>query len=80
MERRAWGGAVVPRGRSEHGRSCSGGFGGDKVSAQGWSLELDAVSAVHDAVQCRVGQGGISDDLVPAADRDWLVISSEPRS
>ena len=24
-ERRAWGGAVGPRGRSVHGRSCSGG-------------------------------------------------------
>jgi hypothetical protein len=28
---------VDPRGRSEHGRSCSGAFGGDKMSAQGWS-------------------------------------------
>jgi hypothetical protein len=61
---------VDPRGRSEHGRSCSGAFGGDKMSAQGWSLELDAMSAVHDAVQRRVGQGGVSNDLVPAADRD----------
>ena len=50
-----------PRGRSAHGRSCSGGFGGDKMSAQGWSLELDAVSAVHDAVQRRVGQGGVAE-------------------
>jgi hypothetical protein len=28
------------------------------------------MSAVHDAVQRRVGQGGVSNDLVPAADRD----------
>ena len=28
------------------------------------------MSAVHDAVQRRVRQGGVSNDLVPAADRD----------
>jgi len=31
------------------------------MSAQGWSLELDAMSAVHDAVQRRIGQGGVAE-------------------
>src|SRR6266851_8391960 len=68
-ERRAWGGAVDPRGRSGHGRSCSGAFGGNEVTAQGRPFEFDPVYAVDDAIEDRVGQGGIADHLMPAVDR-----------
>ena len=61
MERRAWGGAVGPRGRSRHGGSCSGTFGSDEAAAQGRSLELDAMGAMDDAVEDGVGQGGIAE-------------------
>src|SRR5216684_1728653 len=50
-ERRAWGGAVGPRGRSRHGGSCSGTFGGDEAAAQGRTLELDAMGAMDEAVE-----------------------------
>src|SRR5438552_19143793 len=59
-ERRAWGGAVGPRGRSTHGRSCSGAFAGDDPATQGWAFEIDAMGAVDDAVENGVGQGGIA--------------------
>jgi len=38
-ERRAWGGAVGPRGRSRHWRLMQRDFGGDEAAAQGRSLE-----------------------------------------
>src|SRR6266851_1368872 len=69
-ERRAWGGAVGPRGRSRHGGSCSRAFGSDETAPQGRPLELDAMGAVDDAVEDRVGQGGIADHLMPPADRN----------
>ena len=69
-ERRAWGGAVGPRGRSRRGASCRRAFGSDKTATQGRSLELDPVSAMNDAIEDRVGQGRICDNLVPSADRD----------
>ena len=59
-----------PRGRSGHGRSCSGAFGGDEAAAQRRAFELDAMGAMDDAVEDRVGQGGIGDHLVPSTDRD----------
>src|SRR6516162_3893942 len=40
-ERRVWGGAVDPCGRSTHGRSCS--LAGDEVAAQRRTFEVDAV-------------------------------------
>ena len=58
-ERRAWGGAVGPRGRSVHGRSCSGAFTSDEAPAQRWAFEVDAMGAMDDAVENGVGQGGI---------------------
>ena len=60
-ERRAWGGAVGPRGRSVHGRSCSGAFTGDETPAQRWAFEVDAMGAMDDAVENGVGQGGIAE-------------------
>src|SRR5712692_5072333 len=68
-ERRAWGGAVGPRGRSRARPSCSRAFGRDKTAAQGRPFELDAMGAVDDAIEDGVGQGGICDNLVPSADR-----------
>ena len=60
-ERRAWGGAVGPRGRSAHGRSCSGAFAGDETAAQRWAFEIDAMRAVDDAVENGVSQGGVAE-------------------
>jgi hypothetical protein len=48
-ERRAWGGAVGPRGRSGHERSCSCAFAGDEAPTQRWTFEIDAMGAVDDA-------------------------------
>jgi len=62
-ERRAWGGAVGPRGRSGHGGSCSGAFGDDEMAAQGRTFELDAMSAVDDAVEDSVGESGVTEYL-----------------
>ena len=39
-ERRAWGGAVGPRGRSVHGQSCSRAFTSDEAPAQRWAFNL----------------------------------------
>src|SRR6202022_4122987 len=69
-ERRAGGGAVGPRGRSLHRRSCSGAFTGDAAPAQRWAFEVDAMGAMDDAVENGVGQGGIANDFMPAIDRD----------
>ena len=69
-ERRAWGGAVGPRGRSAHGCSCSGALAGDEAPAQRWAFEIDAMGAMDDAVENAVGQGGIANHLMPAIDRD----------
>src|SRR5437868_11775605 len=69
-ERRAWGGAVGPRGRSVHGRSCSGAFGSDEAPAQRRAFEVDAMGAIDDAVENGVSQGGIANDFMPATDRD----------
>src|SRR4051794_38179346 len=69
-ERRAWGGAVGPRGRSAHGRSCSRAFAYDETPAQRWTFEIDAMGTMDDAVENGVGQGGIANHLVPAIDRD----------
>jgi hypothetical protein len=63
-ERRAWGGAVGPHGRSAHERSCSGAFTGDKAPAQRWAFEIDAMGAMDDAVENGVGQGGIAEHAI----------------
>ena len=60
-ERRAWGGAVGPRGRSVHGQSCSGAFAGDEAPAQRRAFEVDAMGAMDDAVENGVSQGGIAE-------------------
>ena len=59
--RRAWGGAVGPRGRSAHGRSCSGAFTSNEAPAQRWAFEVDAMGAMDDAVENGVSQGGIAE-------------------
>jgi hypothetical protein len=65
-ERRARGGAVDPRGRSRTRRSCSRAFGTNQTVTQGRSFELDAMGAVDDAIEDRVGQGGIAEhDAMP---------------
>src|SRR4029077_2318933 len=69
-ERRAWGGAVGPRGRSVYGRSCSRAFTSDEAPAQRRAFEVDAMGAMDDAVENGVSQGGITDDFMPAIDRD----------
>ena len=66
MKRRAWGGAVGPCGRSKAQRSCSGAFSRDEPAPQGGPLELDAVSAMENAIKDRVAKGGIADHLMPA--------------
>ena len=55
-----------PRGRSAHGRSCSGAFAGDQTPAQRWAFEIDTMGAMDDPVEDGVGQGGIANHLVPA--------------
>ena len=60
----------TPVGDRSHGRSCSGAFGGDKLSAQGRAFEFDPMGAVNDAVEDRVAEGGVADHLVPSTDRD----------
>ena len=69
-ERRAWGGAVGPRGRSAHGRSCSGALRNDEAPAQRWAFEVDAMGAMDDAVENGVGQRWIANHFMPAIDRD----------
>lgn len=59
-----------PRGRSGGGRSCSGAVGGDELSPQRRAFQLDPVRAVNDAVEDRVTERGISNHLVPFANRD----------
>ena len=44
-----------PRGRSVHGRSCSGAFTSDEAPAQRWAFEIDAMGAMDDAVENGVG-------------------------
>jgi hypothetical protein len=41
------------------------------MSAQGWSLELDAMSAVHDAVEDGVSERGVTEHRVPLSRIDW---------
>src|SRR5205807_5111553 len=60
-ERRAWVGAVGPRGRSAHGRSCSGALRNDEAPAQRWAFEVDAMGAMDDAVENGVGQRWIAE-------------------
>ena len=69
-ERRAWGGAVGPRGRSVHGQSCSGAFAGDEAAPQRRAFEVDAMGAMDDAVENGVSQGRIANDLMPAIGRE----------
>ena len=44
-----------PRGRSVHGRSCSGAFTSDEAPAQRWAFEVDAMGAMDEAVENGVG-------------------------
>jgi hypothetical protein len=41
--------------------------------AQAVALELDAMGVVNDAVQYRITEGGIGDDVMPL--REWLAMS-----
>ena len=59
-----------PRGRSAHGRSCSGAFAGDDSATQRGAFEIDAMGAMDDAVENGVGERGIANHLVPAIDRE----------
>jgi hypothetical protein len=48
----------------------------DRVAlAETFAFELDAMCAVNDAVQDRVAQSGIPDDVVPATNRDLAFYS-----
>ena len=49
-------------------RSSGDGLGG--FLAQGIAAQLEAVGIVDDAIQDRVGEGRIADQVVPAIDRD----------
>src|SRR4051794_18595000 len=49
-------------------RSSGDGLGG--FFAQGFAAQLEAVGIVDDAIQDRVGEGRIADQVVPAIDRD----------
>src|SRR5689334_14062869 len=79
-ERRAWGGAVGPRGRSVHGRSCSGAFTSDKAPAQRRAFEVDAMGAMDDAVENGVSQGGSPMTSCQRLTGTWLVTSRDPLS
>jgi hypothetical protein len=57
-------------GDHRHSGSCSGAFGSNEAATQGRAFELDTVSAMENAVEDRVGKGGIADDLMPAANRN----------
>src|ERR1700757_3576055 len=76
-ERRAWGGAVGPRGRSAHG-SRRGAFSGDEMAAQRGAFEVDPVRPMDDAVEDGVGESRIADDLVPAI--DWNLAGDQQRA
>ena len=49
----------TPVGDRRYGGSCNGAFSLDEASAQGRPFELDPVSAMKDAIEDRVDQGGI---------------------
>ena len=49
-------------------RSSGNGLG--DLLAQGITAQLEPVGIVDDAIQDRVGEGGIADQVVPAIDRD----------
>ena len=69
-ERRAWGGAVDPRGRSTHGRSCS--LSGNEVTAQRRTFEVDTVRTVDDAIEDGVAESRIAEhDGTPQYRSDW---------
>jgi hypothetical protein len=59
--RRARGMAVDPPGRA----SCRSAL----ALAQGVALDLDAPGVVHDAIEDGVGEGGLADGVVQAADQ-----------
>src|SRR5689334_2161697 len=75
-ERRAWGGAVDPCGRSTYRRSCS--LAGDEVAAQRGTLEVDAVRTVNDAIEDGVTESRIADYLMPAI--DWDLAGDQQRA
>jgi hypothetical protein len=54
---------VGPRGRSVHGRSCSGAFTSDEAPAQRWAFEVDAMGAMDDAVDPTAAPPIMRDDL-----------------
>ena len=62
------GGACGPAGRSGVRRSWFFLFAG--LTAQAVAFELDAVGIVNDAVQYRVAEGGIGNDVMPLRHRD----------
>ena len=55
-----------PRGRSKAQRSCSSAFSSDEPAPQGGPLELDAVSAMENAIEDRVAKGRIGNYFMPA--------------
>ena len=54
-----------PRGRSKAQRSC-GAVSSDEPAPQGGPLELDAVSAMENAIEDRIAKGRIGNYLMPA--------------
>src|SRR5258707_9085442 len=61
--RRSMGGTCGPAGRSRV--RCSRFFLFAGLTAQAVALELDAVCIVNDAVQYRIAEGGIGNDVMP---------------
>jgi hypothetical protein len=57
------GGACGPAGRSDVRRSWFFLFAG--LAAQALAFELDAVRIVNDAIQYRIAEGGIGNDVMP---------------
>jgi len=68
--------AIEPYGG--HIGSSSGDFR-RLLLAQAVAAELQAMSVMDDAVEDGVGEGRFADQIVPAVDRDRLVISVAPR-
>ncbi len=59
-----------------------GSSGGDfqrLLLAQTVAPELEAMGIVNDPVEDGVGESGLADQVMPAVDRDWLVIKVAPR-
>src|SRR5271155_969868 len=56
--------SIATAGQSSHGVLLS------LLFSQRWAAQLNAMRVVDDAVQDRIGQSGIADQVVPAVHRD----------